>query len=66
MDIKTLERLSSWLRCYPVAGREDERKCLTELVEIELKRQQRSERVRAGLTLDGTVQIPEWGGFSDE
>ena len=36
MDIKTLERLSSWLRCYPVIGREDERKSLTELVEKEL------------------------------
>jgi hypothetical protein len=61
MDRKTLEDLSGWLRCYPVTGREEERKRLTGIVEAELLKVQRSERIRAGLTLDGKVQIPEWG-----
>ena len=60
LSLHDLESLSSWLRCYPVAGREDERKRLTEVVEAELQIRQRSERIRKGLTLDGTVQIPEW------
>lgn len=60
LSMHDLESLSSWLRCYPVAGREDERKRLTEVVEAELQIRQRSERIRSGLTLDGTVQIPEW------
>jgi len=36
MTQRDLERLSSWLRCYPVVGREDERKALTEIIENEL------------------------------
>ena len=36
MNAKDLECLASWLRCYPVEGRESERKRLTEVVETEL------------------------------
>lgn len=36
MKYNDLERISSWLRCYPVAGREDERKSLTDMVEREI------------------------------
>lgn len=53
MTVKELERLSSWLRCYPVIGREDERKALTHLVEREL----RAAWIREGL--EG--EIPEQG-----
>jgi hypothetical protein len=60
MTPSDLEKLSSWLRCYPVTGREDERKSLTGIVEAELLKVQRSERIRAGLSLDGHVQVPEW------
>lgn len=35
---RDLECLASWLRCYPVAGRESERKRLTEVVEEEIAR----------------------------
>jgi hypothetical protein len=33
-----LDRLGSWLRCYPVEGREDERRNLQSIVERELGR----------------------------
>lgn len=47
-----LSRLSSWLRCYPVAGRETECKLLTEAVEKALKES----------ADNNGIQIPEWMG----
>lgn len=35
-----VERLLSWLKCYPVAGREDERKSLEHILEMAISLQQ--------------------------
>lgn len=56
MKIGDLEKLAAWLRCYPVVGRESERRRLTRVVEDEIRRRQIGPEADAQSVIDTSYE----------